>query len=281
MMNERAIRLYVRAALSAALVLFAVSPAQAQFQPRRVSNPATGEDYWIEAAGNFWFPDADIKVRSESLGIQGTEIDAKQDLGLEDKRFPEFRLVLRPSTKSKFRFQYIPLQYTQGPVILRRSLVFNGQRYSFGVPVNSVLDWKAYRIGFEYDFVHTDRGFGGFIMEAKYTDIRVQVASPFVNEFVRARAPIPALGGIARVYLMPNIAATVEVTGFTLGWLPETLIKDNSGHYADVDVYGTLNFTNNVGLQVGYRSLDFGYIVKTDEGALKLKGMYLGVVARY
>lgn len=281
MMNTRAIRLYVCAGLWAALVLLAASPARAQFQPRTLNDPATGEDYWIEAMGNFWFPAADIVVRSESLGIQGTEINAKQDLGLQDKRFPEFRLVLRPSTKSKIRFQYIPIQYTQGPVTLQRSLIFNGQRYNFGLPVNSALDWKAYRIGFEYDFVTTNRGFAGFIMEAKYTDIGVQVASPFLNEFVRARAPIPALGGIARVYVVPNIAATVEVTGFTLGWLPETLIKDNSGHYVDFDLYGTLNFTNNVGLQVGYRSLDFGYVVKTDEGALKLKGMYLGVVARY
>jgi hypothetical protein len=281
MTKKLSIRLYACVGFSAAVMLLAASPAWAQYRQRPLSDPATGEKYHIEGAANFWFPSANLVVASASLGIPGDEIDAKRDLGLTDKRFPEVRLTLRPSQKSKFRFQYIPIQYTQGPVILPRSFVFNGQRYTVGLPVNSTLDWKAYRIGFEYDFVSTNRVFVGLVTEAKYTDVQVQVAAPFVTEFARARAPIPAIGGIARVYVVPNIAVTTEITGFSVGWLPESLIKDNSGHYVDVDVYGTLNFTNNVGLQVGYRSLDFGYVVKTDSGTLKMKGMYLGIVARY
>jgi len=31
----------------------------------------------------------------------------------------------------------------------------------------------------------------------------------------------------------------------------------------------------------GYRSLDVGYTFKTDNGSFTLKGIYLGVVARY
>jgi hypothetical protein len=49
-------------------------------------------------------------------------------------------------------------------------------------------------------------------------------------------------------------------------------------------VYGTVNFTNNVGAQVGYRSIDFGYEVATStgsSGAFTLKGLYFGIVARY
>ena len=52
-------------------------------------------------------------------------------------------------------------------------------------------------------------------------------------------------------------------------------------HYVDFDLYGTVNFTNNIGAQIGYRSLDVGYVVDTDTGAFKLKGIYFGVVARY
>ena len=77
---------------------------------------------------------------------------------------------------------------------------------------------------------------------------------------------------------MPNISITGEVTGFKL---PDKLIRDSSGHYFDVDIYGTVNFTNNVGVQVGYRSFDVGYVVTTDTGSFTLKGMFFGVVARY
>ncbi len=71
--------------------------AQAQYRPRPIEEPATGERYHVEAATGFWFPSADMAIASESLGIVGTSIDLKQDLGLTDQRFSELHLVLRPS----------------------------------------------------------------------------------------------------------------------------------------------------------------------------------------
>ena len=280
MPKQVAIRLYAYAGLTAALLLLA-SPASAQFVPRPLNDPATGETYHIEGGVGFWFPGAQMVVSSESLGIVGTPaeqlIDLKSDLGLTGQHFSELHLVLRPSNTSKFRLQYIPINYTQSAVI-RRTIVFNGQRYSVGLPVNSSLSWKAYRLGYEYDFVQTNRGYAGFLVEAKYTDVQVQLDSPITSEFARAQAPIPALGGIGRVYVVPNISITVDISGFKL---PEKLIKGTTGHYIDVDVYGTVNFTNNFGAQLGYRSFDVGYVVTHDTGSFKLKGLYLGAVARY
>ena len=279
MMTKCVTSLYARAGFVAALVLLLASPAAAQFRPRPLNDSATAEKYHIEGAVNLWYPTADIFISSESLGIVGTKIDAKQDLGLKDQRFPDLRLVLKPATKHKFRLQYIPILYVQ-TAAPSRAIVFNGQRYPVSISVDSTLDWKAYRLGYEYDFVTNNRGFGGFIVEAKYTDVRIALKSTTLNlnEFARARAPIPAIGGIARVYVVPNISLTGEITGFKF---PENLIKGDSAHYFDFDVYGTLNFTNYIGLQVGYRNLDVGYVIKADAGTFTLKGPYFGVVARY
>ncbi len=280
-----ATRVYMFVALVAWLVLLA-APARAQIAPagtqapRRLNDPATGERYHIEAAAGFWFPAADISISSQSLGIQGSTIDFRKDLGLTDQRFPELHLVLRPATKHKFRFQYIPIKYDQ-TATLTREIVFNGQKYHIAAPVTSTLDWKAYRLGYEYDFVSANRGFGGFILDLKYTDVTARLASLAVTEFARARAPIPAIGGIFRVYPVPNGSITGEITGFSIDWLPKNITKNNAGHYFDVDVYGTLNFTNNVGVQVGYRSFDVGYVVNTDTGSFTVRGAYFGVVARY
>jgi hypothetical protein len=280
MPKRLAIRLYAFAGLAGALLLLA-SPASAQYIPRPLNDPATGETYHIEGGVGLWFPGAQMVVSSESLGIVGTPterlIDLKTDLGLTDQHFSELHLVLRPSTTSKFRLQFIPINYSQAAII-RRRIVFNGQRYDVGLPVNSSLNWKAWRLGYEYDFVVTNRGYAGFLVEAKYTDVQVQLDSPITSEFARARAPIPALGGIARVYVVPNISITADITGFKL---PEKLIKGSTGHYIDVDVYGTVNFTNNFGAQLGYRSFDVGYVVTNDTGSFKVKGLYLGAVARY
>ena len=56
------------------------------------------------------------------------------------------------------------------------------------MPVNSTLDWKAYRFGYEFDFVIKNRGFAGFIIEAKYTDVAVQLDQPGAERVRAARA---------------------------------------------------------------------------------------------
>lgn len=260
-----------------ALVTLLPSPARAQFQPRPLNDPATGERYHIEASASMWRPTTNMSVASESLGIVGTTIDFKNDLGIQDKGLPAFSIVLQPARSHKFRGQIIPMKYTASST-LRRPLIFNGQLYPLNLPVNSSLDWKAYRLNYEFDFINKSRGYGGFIIEAKYTDVRVDLQSPLVAEFAHARFPVPALGGVARVYVVPNISITAEVTGFKI---PDSIDDRYRAHYVDVDVYGTINFTNNVGAQIGYRSLDMGYKIKSDIGSLVLKGMYFGAVARY
>jgi hypothetical protein len=260
----------------AGLVL-AATPASAQFAPRPLGDPATGERYFIEASAGFWSPSADMRISSEAFNIVGTDIDFKTDLGLQDKRFGELHAVLRPARKHKFRFQYIPIKYEQS-TILTRDIVFNGQRYRVGLPVNSLLEWKAYRFGYEYDAFYRDRGFIGFVLDAKYTDVNATLASPLISEFTHARAPIPAIGGIARFYVVPNISITGELTGIKI---PDSISDDYKAHYADFDLYGTVNVTNNIGAQLGYRSLDIGYLIEEDTGSFVVKGLYFGAVVRY
>ncbi len=274
-------RSYLGLAGVGALALFLSAPAQAQYRPRTISEPATGERYHIEAEASPWMPTAEMTIASQSLGILGDQINLKSDLGMTDQRFPVLGLQLRPARSHKFRLSYVPIKY-DGNTTLTRSVVFNGQRYAAGAAAKSVLDWKAYRFGYEYDFITRDRGFGGFIIEAKYTDVRVQLdaATPRgpISEFAHARGPIPALGGIARVYVVPSISVTGEVTGFRI---PDSIDSRYNAHYVDIDVYGTLNFTNNIGVKAGYRSLDLGYLIKTDSGSFVLKGLYFGAVLRY
>jgi hypothetical protein len=78
--------------------------------------------------------------------------------------------------------------------------------------------------------------------------------------------------------VVPNISITGEFTGVKI---PDSISKEYKAHYADFDLYGTVNFTNNVGAQLGYRSLDVGYLVEEDTGSFVVKGLYFGIVARY
>jgi hypothetical protein len=253
------------------------APAAAQFQPVNPIEPAPGENYHIEFATNLWYPTPDMIIASEGLGILGTEIDLQTDLGIVKQRFGEFRLVLRPSTKHKFRWQYIPAKY-QAESILNRSLVFNGIRYNVGLPVASTLDWTTHKLGYEYDFLYRPKWFVGFVMDVKVTDVQAQLDSVIGSEFAEATAPIPGVGGIARVYPIPQVAITGELTGFKA---PDSLKDLGQGHYFDFDLYGTVNFSRFFGARVGYRSIDVTYLIDSDSGDLKLKGLYFGGVVRY
>jgi len=266
-------------ALCATSLIAIATPAEAQYgRYRPTTNPATGERYNVELAYGLWNPTPDFQVSSESLGIPGTVIDLVNDFGIEKKKLGDFRLVLRPAQKHKFRIGYTPIKYSVDGSILHRNIVFNGQTFQIGLPVNASANWKAWRFGYEYDFISRDRGFLGAVLEAKYTDVEVNLASPVTTEFASAKAPIPALGLIGRGYLARNVALTGE---FTMFRLPNGDTDKYQGSYYDFDIYGTLNFNNNVGAQLGYRSLDVSYTVKKDFGSLTLRGYYVMGVVRF
>jgi hypothetical protein len=269
-----------RVAISVLCLLFGLSaaPARAQFGASGTSDRATGETYHVEVGGYFWNPSPDIAITSESLpGIAGSRIDFVSDLGIEQARFRQLKLVLRPATKHKFRFEYTPISY-EAVGSLTADVVFNGIRFPVTFPVATNMEWKAYRFGYEWDFVYRDRGFVGVVLEAKYTEVEAELSNVLATEFARARAPIPAIGVIGRVYVVPNISITGEFSGIKL---PESIDEDYRAKYFDFDLYGTVNFTNNFGAQVGYRSFVVFYKVKGDEGDLSLKGFYFGGVARF
>lgn len=267
------------AAISVLCLVFGLAavPARAQFAAKGPSDPATGERYHVELGGFLWNPTPDIIISSESLGITGSSIDFVNDLHITKTRFKQLRVVLHPAKKHKFRLEYTPITYdAEGQ--LTADLVFNGIRFPVTFPVTTHLVWKAYRFGYEYDFVTRDRGFVGLILEAKYTDVQATLSNFIATEFARARAPIPAIGGIARVYVVPNISITGEFSGIKL---PESINDDYRAKYYDLDIYATVNFTNNVGVQGGYRSFDVLYKVEKDAGNLKLKGLYVGGLVRF
>ena len=262
-------------------VLCASAPAEAQYGARRASSRATGETYHVEIAGTIWNPTPDIVISSEGLGQLGDAVDFVNTLGIEQTRFKQLKIVLRPATKHKFRFEYTPITYdAQATVPL--TFVFNGQRFDVGVPVTTNVEWKAYRFGYEWDFLYLDRGFAGVLLDVKYTDITATLTASSVGtaQFTHARAPIPAIGFIGRGYVVPNISITGEFSFFKL---PEKALNSDqySGKYYDFDLYGTVNFSDHLGAQLGYRSFDAYYKVKQDTGTLKLKGIYFGGVVRF
>ena len=270
-------RIRVAASVIFSFALLWAAPARAQYVPAESASRATGENYHVEFGAYFWNPSPEIFVTSESIpGVLGSRIDFVEDLGIKKTTHSQIKVVLRPGTKHKFRFEYTPIKY-EAEGTIQRTVVFNGITFPISLPVASQLTWRAYRFGYEWDFLYKDRGFLGMVLEAKYTDIEATLTNVIDTEFVRARGPIPAIGVIGRGYVTSNISITGE---FGLFKMPD-VDEDYGGQYYDFDLYGTVNFTNNFGAQFGYRSLDLLIRVDNDEGDMKMKGFYFGGVARF
>ncbi len=250
--------------------------AAAQFSATPFSDPSTGERYHIEAAAALWNPPPVFEIASESLGVLGTRINAVTDLGIQQKRIGELRFVVRPSQKHKFRINYLPMTYN-AVSSAHRQFVFNGQRFNVNIPVTTDFSWKTWLLGYEYDFISRDTWFLGFVTQLKATDIQVNLQAPIGSEFARAQAPIPNFGGIGRVYVAPNISITGEMVGIKIPNISDRY----QAHYFDFDLYGTVNFNDFVGAQVGFRRVDMGYIFENDHGDFEVKGLYFGGVVRY
>ena len=270
--------------VSATLLFTTSTPAQAQtgetlwsVEGSMFSGSSIGEDYILEISGGLWNPTAAITASSEQFGILGTTIDFGEDLGLTSRQHGELRLTFKPGRRHKLRLHWLPIEYRQSS-ILERQIVFQGIAFDVGLPVDSMMRWDSWRFGYELDVIVRERGFVGLILEAKYTNIQAEIESSIAYEFVRARAPIPAIGAIGRFYVTRFTPVTAE---FTMFQLPDNLVEDYAARYIDFDIFGTVNLNRMVGINVGYRSLDLSYLFDRDTGDLKMNGPYFSGVFRF
>jgi hypothetical protein len=276
--------------LAALTILGAVpSVAAAQYAAPSLEYRPMGEKYHFEVSGTFWNPTPTGLIASEQFGIVGSNIDFAKDLSFTNTRFKDFRIVLRPSKKQKFRVQYTPVDYFSA-TSLKRPVVFNGINFNVSLPIQATFDWNVWRFGYEYDFVYRKRGYVGMLIEGRLTQMNAKLASPIDTEFTTVRAPLPALGVVGRVYVMPEVALNFEVSGMCAVYDANKHINLSCSQqpgekyqaaYFDWDIYGTFNLTNYVGAQVGWRRMTTLIDVNKDTGNLKFQGLWFGGVVRY
>ena len=185
MNHSSAIRVYAAACVTA--IVLAAAPAQAQFKPSPLNDPATGEDYHIEGGAALWFPSAQIAVSSERFGIPGTRIDFKADLGLTDQTEIPTSGSCSSHREGASSASSSSRSSTNRSRRCAETSCSTASAIALGLPVTSLLEWKAYRAAYEFDFVSNDRGFAGFVVEAKFTDVRVEPGQPEPGGRVRRR----------------------------------------------------------------------------------------------
>jgi hypothetical protein len=274
----------IRVVAALVLCLLVSSRAEAQF---RVERPAPGEQFHVELGLMFWQPTPVLQIQTGSLAALGeSEVDFVQEFGIENKRFNEFRSVIKAAKKHKLRVSHVAAEYNAATT-LQRTIVFGGQTFPVSVPATADLQWRIWRFGYEWDFVARDRGLVGLVTELKVNQVTADLAAVgFGSELTDVSAPVPTIGVIARAYPHKTFSLTAEFTGFKVpGFLArkitDAIDDDADAKVFDLDLYGTVNFGSHVGAQLGYRSLTADYLFDEDAGDLELKGWYFGGLVRF
>ncbi len=265
----------VVAGLVGLTALMAVSPAQAQ--PREQGKPVLGEKYYFEIATTWWTPSVNGVISSDALQAVGNQISFTDDLGYDSTRFRDLRFVVRPAKKHRIRVQYTPIEYAAATTF-NRDIAYKGSVFPVSVPIESTFTWNIWRVGYEYDFLYTKRGFLGVLGEARFLDMTASLNSAVANELVTGEAVVPAVGIVGRAYVLSDLAINFEMSGTRI---PKLFNKNDTNTVVDWDLNATINLTNNFGGVIGWRKSTTYLKIDDNTGDLKFEGLSFGLVIRY
>ncbi len=263
--------------------LACAQPARAQLAAAPTDFPV-GELHRIELLGSLWPPAPDLTVAHRGSGASGTTTGAAGDAGGPVPRFMDLRARLRLSRRQRVHFDYLPVRF-EAVTAPDHPAPPGGARLGPGAPVASILTWRTWRLAYEYDLIHASRGSLGLLAEATYTDVRIAhdsgcAAASAACELARMRRPIPAVGGIVRLYPSPVIMLGAEASLLRMPWGIGDFLGYTGEHLA-VDVHAVLNFIHAFGLQLGYRSRNLSLRTAAQDHDLKLEGVYAGALLRF
>jgi len=139
----------------------------------------------------------DLRLDSKQ-GVQGTPIDAENDLGLDSSDFePKFQAMVRVGERHRLRFDYFTLDRT-GQTTLASPIVFRDVVLQPGDPVQTKLSLRTLGISYGYSFIHREKFELAATIGINDTDIstraRVSTQTRHVDQSEDQAGPFPTIG---------------------------------------------------------------------------------------
>jgi hypothetical protein len=205
-------------------------------------------------------PTTDLRV-DESPTLPGTEINAEDDLGLEDfKLLPQVELTLLPGEHHLVRLSAFAI-HRSAEKRIEKPISFDDEDYLVNERVDSLLNITMFGLTYGYRFLVHQRS------EITAT-IGVQIADVEANAVVRSRvlresesgvAPLPLIGVEGRFDITPRIAAEARVQYLTVG------IDEVDGSILDARLGVSWRFNPYLTMGLGYRTFRID-VDSQDEG---------------
>jgi hypothetical protein len=230
------------------------------------------EGYKIEVEVRRWQPGLDMFVQKSPTGSEGTLIDLPNDLGVEDKGTFHVRGTVQIGPGHKVRLSWTPLDY-RGDENVERTIVFGGSTYEVDTRIVSRIKGNYYTLEYEGDFARGEWGHVGLLIGAKAFDGDTVLVAPDIGDrkITSIHVPVPVLGVTSRLYF-GKLSAAAEFSGLTIG---------KKGHIWELELSGRFDLVKNLSGSLGFRRLSLHGEHEEDLLEYKMKGLFLGVAARF
>ncbi|MCQ9205274.1 MAG: hypothetical protein NG737_03055 [Omnitrophica bacterium] len=231
----------------------------------------------IEIQGYYWLTDLTSKVKVTSNSIIGTDINFKDDLGIQDDDFGDIRLMWNLTSKSQLRLAYTEIDYNGSENIIR-NIVFDGQTYTIGARVDTGLDIKYLRLGWIQQLIGVDAGSANTTLDLLFEvkgfliDASLGVPSLGISESEKFIGAIPALGIIFNSKLHKSVNIFAELSGLYIG---------DYGYIFDAEAGIEIIPRDNFSILAGYRILSLKIENDSDYAEIEIIGPFFGATFRF
>jgi len=194
-------------------------------------------------------PSTKLRV-DESPTEHGTEINAEDDLGLDDfQLLPQVELTLLPGERHLIRLSRFAIDRSAA-THLEKNISFDDQDYLVGERVDSILNLTMFGLTYGYRFIVAPRGeiSASFGIQIADVEANAVVRSRVVRESENGVAPLPLLGLEGRYDFSPRWSMEARVQYLTVN---ET---DVDGSILDARLGVTWRMNPHLVFGLGYRT---------------------------
>ena len=187
-----------------------------------------------------------------SSGLEGTPINAENDLGLDKSSVePKFQAMVRVGERHRLRFDYFTLDRT-GQTTITSPIVFRDVILQVGDPVQTTMSLRSLGISYEYSFIHRERFELAATIGINDTDLsaraRVSTQTRHVNQSEDQAGPFPTLGLDGTYLVSKRFYFDARAQYFKVA------IDHISGTVSFFELAGLYRLRPNVAFALGYTS---------------------------
>jgi hypothetical protein len=226
------------------------------------------EHYGLRLEYREYRPTATGDLQMGASGEAGTLLDIVDDLGIQDERTFDARVIFKIKTKHKLKGGYMPIDYA-GDQDAPRNFTFKDTEYFRDDRVATTIKGAVWSGDYGYEFYQGPHGFVGALLGARIMDVDIVVVDvdSAERETDSSVSPLPVIGIEGRGYA-GKLSLEAEFAGLSIGSL---------GSYYEFEGSARFHISDRLAVMGGYRLLSAKAKEEPDLFKLRMSGWQFGL----